>query len=206
MRWLVLFPKGAYEQKYNVLHFRNCHDRAFYLRAIEIKRPGCSGSVISLVLFVFYFIVPAPPAFSQTLSDFRDAVLAPLAIHGIETNAIDRRKTLTSICLEAQAGRPKDLLDFAASFHPVATGLNTLRDLDKLTPEQATAMCGTALIALDANTRSRLAVSLSDLTLKTTSAVTDQGLLFTVCEEKVGRQWKPGPGGTFQRLQVDSPC
>jgi|CXWL01.1.fsa_nt_gi hypothetical protein len=139
----------------------------------------------------------ALPVYGQTLPDFSRAVLAPLATKLTEEAAIQKRRTLARSCAEAYAGRPSDLLDWAAQIDPRAALLNSLRD-NQPTLEQTQTICSFLLEIVNQQTTSRIAERVADMELNTTATDTDSGLVFAVCNEKTARTWKSLPGGSFK--------
>jgi len=139
----------------------------------------------------------ALPVYGQTLSDFRDFVLSPLATQAANEQTDAKRNALTKAMAEAQFNR----LSWAVM--PGMTEFAPLLDAaaGQPTSEQLAAFHQTLLQHLDAQAKSRSAFYAADLLLKTK---TEPGGIFAVCDQKIARRWKAN-AGNFERL-ADSPC
>lgn len=139
----------------------------------------------------------ALPVYGQTLSDFRDYILSPLATQAANEQAEAKRIALTKAMAEAQFNRLSwSVMPGVKDFAPLLDAAS-----GQPTSEQLTAFHQTILQHLDAQAKGRAEQYAADLLLKTR---TEPGGLFVVCDQKVARRWKAN-GGNFDRL-ADLPC
>ncbi|MDO8356976.1 MAG: hypothetical protein Q7U76_11355 [Nitrospirota bacterium] len=139
----------------------------------------------------------ALPVYGQTLSDFRDFILSPLATQAANEQADAKRNALTKAMAEAQFNR----LSWAG--FPIVKDFAPLLDAasGQPTSDQLVAFHQVILQHLNAQTKSRAEQYAADLLLKTK---TEPGGVFAVCDQKIARRWKAN-AGNFERL-ADSPC
>lgn len=140
----------------------------------------------------------ALPVYGQTLSDFRDFILSPLATQAANEQAEAKRNTLTKTLAEASQQKPIVLSKFPAlkDFAPIVDALDP-----QPTGEQLERFHRILLAHIDAQAKSRTEQYAADLLLKTK---TEPGGIFAVCDQKIARRWKAN-AGNFERL-ADSPC
>lgn len=139
----------------------------------------------------------ALPAYGQSLSDFRDFILSPLATQAAHEQAESKRKALTKTIADAEFNR---------GTWAVIPGLKDIAPLmDALsgqpTSEQLEAFQRILLNHIDAQAKSRADLYTADLLLKTR---TEPGGVFSVCDQAIARRWKAN-SGNFTRLP-DNPC
>jgi hypothetical protein len=139
----------------------------------------------------------ALPVYGQTLPDFRDFILSPLATQAANEQADAKRNALTRAVTEAQFNRSSwSVIPFVKDWAPLMDAV-----AGQPTSEQLESFHRTLLHHIDAQAKSRAEQYAADLLLKTK---TEPGGVFAVCDQKIARRWKAN-AGNFERL-ADSPC
>ena len=139
----------------------------------------------------------ALPVYGQTLSDFRDFILSPLATQAANEQTDTKRNALTKAMAEAQFNiRSWNIVPIVGEWAPLLDAAS-----GQPTNEQLVAFHHVILQHLDAQAKSRALQYQSMLLLNTK---TEPGGIFAVCDQKIARRWKAN-AGNFERL-ADSPC